>query len=404
MEATTPKRSGSRRHYIGSGDDDYEVGEAEGQDKLQSPVQTPSPKNQSLHGEFSTGVRRSSTSLGYLSTPLPNKSDRRVSNDFVGESQYQNMNAFLAPNSPNGKTRLLPPTTPKSRNTEVFLSPSPKLKSPGVYKEQAKPIREISNNLKTRLNYALVKLQNGWVDKTLPELEIELDGEQNQHQQSNMDTTKLTESQRRMSTYSNIYANDDYDSNAVMPMAEFGNGNGNNKAKNDSRNDKEDKKKKKVPESKLSIDTTSKNLPAENSTSAHLAFLKAISSPQKQASERLNVSPLKWQNRNSPRKDQPTEEEAIETLMSLSSPKKSSFTNLENAMKPPPVFKLHSNTNSPTEKLSTPVLLTNESIENDNKEDNSMKRTHSSVSQITNYKDKESRHSDIDTDIEVSDS
>lgn len=72
---------------------------------------------------------------------------------------------------------LLPPTTPKSRRSEVFLSPSPRLRSPPTAARRStgeRPIREISHTLRTRLNYALVKLQNGWTDKTLPELETEL--------------------------------------------------------------------------------------------------------------------------------------------------------------------------------------------------------------------------------------
>lgn len=72
---------------------------------------------------------------------------------------------------------LLPPTTPKSRRSEGFLSPSPRLRSPPTAVRRSageRPIREISHTLRTRLNYALVKLQNGWTDKTLPELETEL--------------------------------------------------------------------------------------------------------------------------------------------------------------------------------------------------------------------------------------
>ncbi|EJS41695.1 whi5p [Saccharomyces arboricola H-6] len=75
-------------------------------------------------------------------------------------------------------TTLLPPTTPKSRRSEVFLSPSPRLRSPPTAAANRpsaeRPIREISHTLRTRLNYAMVKLQNGWTEKTLPELETEL--------------------------------------------------------------------------------------------------------------------------------------------------------------------------------------------------------------------------------------
>lgn len=75
-------------------------------------------------------------------------------------------------------TSLLLPTTPKSRRSEVFLSPSPRLSSPPTAAARRpageRAIREISHTLRTRLNYALVKLQNGWEDKTLPELETQL--------------------------------------------------------------------------------------------------------------------------------------------------------------------------------------------------------------------------------------
>ncbi|CAI4064747.1 hypothetical protein SUVZ_08G1210 [Saccharomyces uvarum] len=75
-------------------------------------------------------------------------------------------------------TSSLLPTTPKSRRSEVFLSPSPRLSSPPTAAARRpageRPIREISHTLRTRLNYALVKLQNGWEDKTLPELETQL--------------------------------------------------------------------------------------------------------------------------------------------------------------------------------------------------------------------------------------
>ena len=136
-------------------------------------------------------ARRSSTSLGFLTSPLHPRAEALLSKNELspsGPGGDGGNSALLLPHSPgNARSRLMPPTTPKSRNAEVFLSPPPKLKSPSVYKDNGKPIREISNSLKARLNYALIKLQNGWVDKTLPELENELDepasSEQQQQQQ-----------------------------------------------------------------------------------------------------------------------------------------------------------------------------------------------------------------------------
>lgn len=286
---------------------------------------TPSPRYNSNGNVHSFDARRSSTSMAFLSTPM--RKSRRVSNEFAMESLQHldhhndfNNNALSIPQSPSAKTRLMPPTTPKSRHTEVFLSPSPKLKSPGVYKESVKPIREISNNLKTRLNYALVKLQNGWVDKTLPELENELEEEGN--------AKASTQSRRRTSSYSNIYAcdNDDNDSNAMFL--------GSRKVKHNS----DDNKTKNNNEANDGTDT---------STSAHLAFLKAISNTTGKKPEKLSTSPMHWQqNRNSPQKKPAPEVEAIETLMSLSSPKKPNYSDLSSGENhkqiPPPQFLLNS--------------------------------------------------------------
>ncbi|CAI4051456.1 transcriptional repressor WHI5 SKDI_15G2340 [Saccharomyces kudriavzevii IFO 1802] len=98
------------------------------------------------------------------------------SEDDENENENQNKNHLHRHGGHAGMT-LLPPTTPKSRRSEVFLSPSPRLRSPPTATRRSaseRPIRDISHTLRTRLNYALVKLQNGWTDKTLPELETQL--------------------------------------------------------------------------------------------------------------------------------------------------------------------------------------------------------------------------------------
>lgn len=226
-------------------------------------------------------ARRSSTSLGYFTSPLHPRAGAILSKN---ETSSPSENAFVVPHSPGApRSRLMPPTTPKSRNAEVFLSPPPKLKSPSVYKDNGKPIREISNGLKARLNYALVKLQNGWVDKTLPELENELDEPQRiPHQQPHLRP-------RYKGSYHNEYA-------AVEE----------NDAYASSHSDEE----------------------GDNGNSAHLAFLKALTSPKKQHHQNAPpTSPLQWSGREkkspSSKKEQPPSEvEAIETLMSLSSPQR----------------------------------------------------------------------------------
>ncbi|GAV55977.1 hypothetical protein ZYGR_0AZ01490 [Zygosaccharomyces rouxii] len=280
-------------------------------------------------------ARRSSTSLGFLTSPLHPRAEALLSKNELspsGPGGDGGNSALLLPHSPgNARSRLMPPTTPKSRNAEVFLSPPPKLKSPSVYKDNGKPIREISNSLKARLNYALIKLQNGWVDKTLPELENELDepasSEQQQQQQQQQD--RIPDQAAPSSVH-------------LRPPGYRGSYHNEYAADNES--------------SYLSGHSDEEG---DNGNSAHSAFLKALSSPKKRKSnnEAPPTSPLNWsakggerfQSRSpSRRKPQPpqlkplkvphqpqnperqgakqqppSEVEAIETLMSLSSPQRS---------------------------------------------------------------------------------
>lgn len=275
--------------------------------------ETPSPPRQG---------RRSSTSLGFFTSPLHPRAEAAM---FRSGHTGSGDNGLLIPQSPNMRSRLLPPTTPKSRNGEIFLSPSPNLKSPGTYKDNSKPIREISNGLKARLNYALVKLQNGWVEKTLPELESELgtsvkrhkheDDDEDEDDELNAARLELArETVLKGSSYSNEFLRDSEES------------------------------------------TEERNDDAEEedgaSNSAHLAFLKALSSPKKKIKqEGIPRSPLNWSKpkrivTTEKEKDQPSEVEAIETLMSLSSPQRSRSTNQEFSLPVPPKIPKSSTTSS----------------------------------------------------------
>lgn len=260
-------------------------------------------------------ARRSSTSLGFFTSPLYPRAESK--NDFSpsGPGGDGGNNPLLMPHSPGmARSRLLPPTTPKSRNAEMFLSPPPKLKSPSVYKDNGKPIREISDSLKARLNYALIKLQNGWVDKTLPELENELD------EPVSSERREQEGQQHRLHGYRGSYRNEYAVENEPTHL----------------RNHSDDDD--------------------DNANSAHSAFLKVLSSPGKRKDNNRAIapptSPLNWSARSEPfksrspttRKPQPpqlqplkvphkrqgtkkqqppSEVEAIETLMSLSSPQRS---------------------------------------------------------------------------------
>ncbi|SCU83407.1 LAMI_0C03092g1_1 [Lachancea mirantina] len=297
--------------------------------------QTPSPP--------SNRGRRSSTSLGFLASPL-GKDNRNVGIGGGGNDR------ITLPKSPSARSRLLPPVTPKSRSSEVFLSPSPKLKSPGVTKDSEKPIREISNNLKTRLNYAFVKLQHGWTDKSLVELESEFEktaGQQPQEgkrlsQPSSLDAaTAGGPSKEELLSGSSNY------SNAFMKQDE------------------------------------------DDSNSAHVALLNALSSPKRKRPPSPGSSTF-WANRSrhlapistsAPAKDnsknggQPSEAEAIETLMSLASPKKKSHQEISTdfSLPAPPTLSKDldqpkmayssrsSSASSLQNTLSKPFLLSNES-------------------------------------------
>lgn len=312
----TPKRNTSRRVSI-SEETNNEGSHPDGL------LATPSPPTNRTHSRLP---------VSFLATPV--RTRRRAHDEDEQDEDETNSRNILSPytkanhnTSPQHKSRLLPPTTPKTKNTEMFLSPSPKLKSPGggnsLITKETKPIRDISNDLKTRLNYAFVKLQNGWVDKTLPELEQTLDNTQPSSASLSASTQrphgntvlvspdKFKSHIRNTSTSSSSYVN------------KFANGNGDDMSPFT-------KLQRGTPRrTSITVTDTDENQDIsmeDSTTSAHLAFLQILSSPQRKTHQ--NVSPLKQDSTNSNKvktnKDGGnTDEAVVETLMSLSSPQKS---------------------------------------------------------------------------------
>ncbi|AMD21040.1 HEL241Cp [Eremothecium sinecaudum] len=256
----TPKRT--RRSSFSDGDADKR------DHGLRSP-QTPSPPGSSAkHG-------KSNSNISFKTSPLQNTKGGGVVRN------GSKTGGTGPPQSPSSRVRLLPPTTPKSRISEAFLSPSPALQSPAsqpIPKDNDKPIRAISNNLKTRLNYAFVKLQNGWQNKTLPELETELEGTGSPRKRHGRSPSSTSQP---LYQYSNKYATSD-------------------------------------GEEACELDDSMES-------SAQSAFLKALSSPAKKprSVSRSGITPP-FPNipSSTSSRNQPSEVEAIETLMSLSTSQK----------------------------------------------------------------------------------
>lgn len=386
---------------------------------FQGMPETPSPPR---------STRRSSASLGYLGSPLGGSTGPKFvdapSTTFLGNGRKNS----ISRDDNNARPRMLPPTTPKSRHNEVFMSPSPKLRSPHVSKDvEKKPIKEVSNELKTRLNYALIKLQNGWVDKTLPELEqalttsekenmmmydIGLHHYNTEHQRAMAEQMNLFMSpqgkRRTSSTYVNQFANESSKSFSIKGMnlrkASRGEDLGTKAVKtedgtaNSSGNEEDNEIEME--------DSTDKDYEVN---SAHSAFLKALSSPKKRipTTTQLPVSPLRWTNNkpaplrldtspptkvdpaekeidrdsdNDKDKDTdkpdtsgpPSEVEAIETLMSLASPQKSAGT-LEDALV------------SSSKKRTTPTFL---------------RKTRKEQFKIEARDDHSEHQSDVETEVE----
>lgn len=270
-----------------------------------SEWQTPSSNASSSRG-------RNSRRLSFLNTPVRSNSFGVVSRDDERDNDAENHDHdddddnddnhshTLVLSASSHRINVQSPKTPRSRHSEMFLSPSPKLKSPlgHVSKEPVKPISEISQNLKTRLNYAYMKYQNGWSDKTLNELESEL----NVVAGSNyVNKFALDINDTLQNTASNINRE---------PTANINDSGKYNNKYNNTLNDKD--------------------------TSAHWALLQALSENKKkratskqETSEddeqggtdtaevpRLNVTPFP------PETNKPIEKVAVETLISLAAPLK----------------------------------------------------------------------------------
>lgn len=160
------------------------------------------------------------------------------------------------------------PTTPRSKNAEMFPSPTPPLVSPTavIEEENEDSVREFSRTLKSRLNCAMVKLSK-------------------EHEQVALIPPPPTEKIRKGS-YSNKFA-----------------------AKHRRCH---------------SLDESKKFLSSLEDSSAHAAFLKAISSKHAKSNkvDNVNVSPLRW---SSHKRTQSTQENslqevvAIDTLLKMSS-------------------------------------------------------------------------------------
>lgn len=177
------------------------------------------------------------------------------------------------------------PMTPLAKllNNETADSP---LKSPSQFQEEEEdsaekpPIRAITNKLRTRLNFAMVKYSNGWTNQSLDELEknvLDKDAEDEHHDISFLSKTK-SPSKVTKPSYNSV----------ISPR----------RAKRGHRRSME---------------------PLDAGGSANIAFLQAISkslSPKRRP--RLNTTGLRIESNST--HDSP-EAEAIETLMSLSSPR-----------------------------------------------------------------------------------
>ncbi|CCD25356.1 transcriptional repressor WHI5 NDAI_0F00370 [Naumovozyma dairenensis CBS 421] len=269
-----------------------------------------SPKIPSTPSRF---IRRSSTSLGFLATPLQqqNTNNNKQNPESpllispISKSITKNKNTKrISLSQPPPPPPPLLPTTPKSKHLEVFFSPSPNLKTPNINtydntKNDSIPIKEISQNLKTRLNYAFIKLKNGWTEKTLSELENDLASNQT----------------RKLNPFSKSYVNNFVDADEDL---------------------------------EIEYPTMSANLAFKKALSENYDFTTKIISPKKRHlnnndsieiqvqepninnnnnNNNMMVSPIKWKgnkqsNTTNGKEEPPSEVEAIETLMSLSSPKK----------------------------------------------------------------------------------
>lgn len=191
--------------------------------------------------------------------------------------------------------------TPYSAKSTNDSNTSP-LKSPSDYQDNETendkpPIRQISSTLKARLSYAFVKYQHGWANQSLDELEKTVINKDSDLAEPFKEFTSPNKSQSK--TYEDFWSNS-------------------------NRSPRKGPSPSKVtkPSNNLLRSPTKVNLEhsqrIEDDGSANLAFLQAISksrSPKRrsQLQNDLRIDSSKFTQQN-------PEAEAIESLMSLSSP------------------------------------------------------------------------------------
>lgn len=230
-------------------------------------------------------------------------------------------NNFKAPSTPsnnsnrNGSRISNVPQTPMSGSGNRFQVQASPLKSPSsfhTHNDDDVPIRQISTNLKTRLSYAFVKYQNGWTNQSLDELEKVVDV-----------TPNTDESSEFLKESSHLSPKKLHNSNSSTSNSL----NSSNKVSKPQTLIHSPVITSKRFERRSSIDLNDEN---NEEGSANLAFLQAISKSRSPRKRFTNLTPSSSNNNlngglkidlkpNTINETNP-EAEAIETLMSLSSP------------------------------------------------------------------------------------
>ncbi|GMM36688.1 hypothetical protein DASC09_040130 [Saccharomycopsis crataegensis] len=143
------------------------------------PPSTPPSKRSSLHLRPST----SSTFFSPEKRPITLSPEKK----YFSPQSYPHQQQYHLPNSPavkrtsTGLHKLNYPSTPDRRSLALansqfeLASPGQATSSPMYTTDEilksSEKLQEISSNLKTRLSYAFLKVQNGWQDKSLDQLE-----------------------------------------------------------------------------------------------------------------------------------------------------------------------------------------------------------------------------------------
>lgn len=344
--------------------------------------ETPSPLSDSNKNDsgsrpsFLPSPRQSSATVGNLEGAPSLASPKRFTHS-------SHSGEIAIPQSPVGLqhskfTNLIPPETPKSKNQELFLSPSLELQSP-VHKPVVatqKPIREISNNLKSRLNYAYVKMQQNMLQHSKRGLDESID-----------DAAQVT-NEVKPSSYSNVFAQDSDTELETLASAI--------------------KETRNASKSVLAHDTMGlklkddlEDLAGENS--AQVAFLKALQSPKKKQRSLSSTHP-KITRTSSSSNSQPSEVEAIETLMSLSSPHKRRPSGSFDLALPPPTPPPVNNNSTSAATISASDITTTDSDRTSNPSDDSDSKQGprpSLGSPKLTKPVKLSLHSEVQTDVET---